>query len=260
MTIKDVHYSFRMKRNRLDSKGNYDLRIPELDWKLNEAVDLFIKQRAVLTDQYQPGSFELNNTILDDLKNIVKELEINSFTNNRNKFLTDFPNDYLYFLKGEVSCTKNTVQRLLNCIVKNNYDILEGNNKSSFEWQEIMTTFDKYITLITDGSFTINSLLLKYIKKPAFAHNAEDYYGKINILGSDILQYYSTYARVPKGLNIDINTVLPNEYYNINGYLSVNKEKLFGYVDIELSQSAINEIIDLAISNTIGIINTENNK
>ena len=166
--------------------------------------------------------------------------------------------NYFYFLQGETVGIKNSVSRTLNCAIKNNYDILEGYNKSSFEWEEVSTTFDNKINLISDGTFTIGDLKIKYIRKPAFAHNAEDHYGKVNILGSAILTYYNQYIRVPKGLSIDINTVVPDTTYSINGYLSVNKEYLFGYKDIELSESAINEIVDLAIKNTIGII--ENNK
>ena len=37
--IKNMHYDFRVKLNRIDSAAYRDLKIPEVDRKLNEAIN-----------------------------------------------------------------------------------------------------------------------------------------------------------------------------------------------------------------------------
>ena len=46
MTIQEMHYDFKMKLNKIDSEQYRNLRIPEIDWKLNEALEIFIKINA----------------------------------------------------------------------------------------------------------------------------------------------------------------------------------------------------------------------
>ena len=43
MLIEDMHYDFKQKINKIDSQKYRNLRIPEIDWKLNEAQEIFIK-------------------------------------------------------------------------------------------------------------------------------------------------------------------------------------------------------------------------
>ena len=46
MTIQDMHYDFKKKLNKIDSQQNRNLLIPEIDWTLNEAQELFVKITA----------------------------------------------------------------------------------------------------------------------------------------------------------------------------------------------------------------------
>ena len=43
MTISEMHYDFKKKLNKVDSEQNRNLLVPEIDWALNEAQELFIK-------------------------------------------------------------------------------------------------------------------------------------------------------------------------------------------------------------------------
>ena len=43
MTIEEQHYDFKMKLNKIDSQQYRNLIIPQIDWLLNEAQELFVK-------------------------------------------------------------------------------------------------------------------------------------------------------------------------------------------------------------------------
>ena len=43
MTIQEMHYDVKMKLNKVDSQQYRNLIIPQVDWILNEAQELFVK-------------------------------------------------------------------------------------------------------------------------------------------------------------------------------------------------------------------------
>ena len=40
MNIREMHYDFKKKFNKIDSQKNRNLLVPEIDWSLNEAVNI----------------------------------------------------------------------------------------------------------------------------------------------------------------------------------------------------------------------------
>ncbi len=46
MNIKEMHYDFKQKLNKIDSQQYRNLRVPEIDWKINEAYEVFVKSIA----------------------------------------------------------------------------------------------------------------------------------------------------------------------------------------------------------------------
>jgi hypothetical protein len=43
MTIKEMHYDFKRKFNKVDSQKNRNILVPEIDLYLNEAEEIFVK-------------------------------------------------------------------------------------------------------------------------------------------------------------------------------------------------------------------------
>ena len=70
MTIQDMHWDFKLKLNKIDSSDFTNLQIPEIDWLLNEAQILFLKQRYGISNQKRMG-FEISQKRIDDLRNLV---------------------------------------------------------------------------------------------------------------------------------------------------------------------------------------------
>lgn len=214
MTIKDMHYDFKMKLNKIDSQQYNNLVIPEIDWILNDAVRLFIKLVAEPRSKSLLG-FERNQRTIDDIRTLVVTPKSNPNANiTINDNLAELPDDYLHYVNGYVICSKKcddkTVERKCRLHIQQHDDEFEDNPfyKSDFEWKWINGTFsDNHIELYTNN-FSANKLLLTYIKQPLYIHNAEDF---------------------------------RNGQYKINGILYT------GHQDCELPEDTHSEIVDLAV-------------
>ena len=70
MTIEEMHYDFKQKLNKIDNQAYRNLRVPEIDWKLNEALDIFIKRVSEPRKKNGLG-FERNQRTIDDIRTLV---------------------------------------------------------------------------------------------------------------------------------------------------------------------------------------------
>lgn len=180
MNVKEMHYDLKSKLNKVDSQSYRNLRIPEIDWALNNAMLLFIKRIAEPRGKREFG-FEVNQRSIDDIRNIV----VNNLTPlltsviSPSSYLMDLPEDYLFYLSAYVCCSKNDCTNKSRLLIKQHDDNHEESDfdKSSFEWKEVNGRFyEEGIRLFTDGTFQIESVCeFNYIRKPLFIHNAEDY-------------------------------------------------------------------------------------
>jgi hypothetical protein len=182
MSIKKMHYDLKVKLNKVDSQQYRNLLIPEIDWALNEAQSIFIKRIAEPRKMQQvfDFGFEKNQRNIDDIRTIVKDsvsqmaIKIDDF-----KYKVELPEDYMYLVSCKAIASKgNCFNVITECVLRQHDDSFEFSpfDKSSFEWREINIRFyDGGIKAFSDGTFTISSLELDYIKKPVYIHNAEDF-------------------------------------------------------------------------------------
>lgn len=175
MAIKNMHYEFKKKLNKIDSQKNRNLLIPEIDWTLNEAIGIFVKNIAKPRERSFTG-FELNQRSIDDIKALVKDNQCLSITNN----VVTLPEDYQFFTRGRVKISKDTCDKEVQAKLDINQqdDEFEESEfySSSFEWRTVNGYFfEDKIRLHDDGSFTNNELCISYIKKHPYVHNAEDF-------------------------------------------------------------------------------------
>ena len=66
MNIKEMQYDLKFKLNKIDSSQYKNLRIPEIDWVLNESIELFVKNIAQPRFSQILG-FEINQRNIDDV-------------------------------------------------------------------------------------------------------------------------------------------------------------------------------------------------
>lgn len=181
MTVQDMHYEFKVKLNKIAS-GNYpNLLIPEIDWYLNEAQEIFIKQRYGVTNN-KKGGFETSQKRIDDLRELVQTntapaaLEILPDLGMTQAYGSVVPNDYMFLVRAKAIATKGSCsERFLTCIQSQHDDL---NNiltdpfySPSFEWAETPLIFKKTgggndLITFSDGTFTISNIVLDYIKIP----------------------------------------------------------------------------------------------
>ena len=215
MTVEEMHYDFKTKINKVDSQQYRNLKIPEIDWALNEAQELFVKLVAeprMLSNQ----GFEINQRSIDDIKNIVK-IEIPLIPNI--KGIVALPQDYWHYVRGRViSSKRNCINKSCVLKIRQQDDTFEESpfDKSSFEWREINGIFfDGGIKLYFEEG-VYGHLLLSYIRKPAYIHFASG--------------------------------------FNVSGYKLPDGTLLTGTQDCELSFHTHREIVDIAVALTTGHI------
>jgi len=201
MDIKDMHYDFKMKLNKVDSQQNRNFLIPEIDWILNEALDIFIRNSAFPKIKNSQG-FEKNTRLTEDLRTLVKRNTEVKVDNNT----VYLPSDYAYFISGNVLMNKGKCSDVVGrLIIQQNDDMFEEDpfTKSSFEWRVVNAVFtERGIELHTDGTFSNKKVLLTYIKRHPFMNFSSGF-------GNG--EY-----RLPSGqlINRDCNCLLPEHTHS----------------------------------------------
>jgi hypothetical protein len=180
MDTRSMHYDVKQKLNKIDSQQYRNLRVPEIDWNLNEGIDIFIKAIAEPRINNHLG-FEINQRSIDDIRTIV----INDFEltptqiSGTNTYFAELPQNYMFFVSAEVEIKKDGCEgRLATCRVRQHDDLHEQSpfDNSSFEWREVNIRFyERGIKIFTDGTFEVTKLKLNYIRKHVYIHNAQDF-------------------------------------------------------------------------------------
>lgn len=218
MSIKTMHYDFKMKFNKIDSQSNRNFKVPEIDWLLNEAANIFVKMIAEPRLRKELG-FETSQRTIDDISSIVVSNDT-LWRTVTNKAST-LPDNYWYFIRGLVKAKKG------KCNIIHRFDIVQHDDlneespfyKSSFEWRKFNALrFSEGLRFFTDGTFEITDVCVNYIRKMAFMHNAQAFNG--------------------------------------GSYVTADGVTLTGFVNCELPETTHSEIVDIAVLLASGNIQT----
>lgn len=236
MTIQGMHYDFKSKLNKVDSATFRNMKIPEIDWKLNEALNLYILLIAVPRLRNQFGVETIQRTIDDLYPLIVNAESLSEVTPSPSgRTVYSLPSDYFHYLSLDIEADKATCtgrKMNVNVIRHGSEDESLEFYKSSFEWSEINIRFyEEGITAFTPD-FTISSAKMDYLKKHPFIHNADNFLtggyklpdGVISITGTQdcILPDKTHYEIVDLAVLITTgDLVIPTSYQ-----LKMNKLKI----------------------------------
>ena len=179
MDIKEMQYDIKFKLNKIDSEQYKNFRIPELDWAINEAEEIFVKSIAEPRTSNYLG-FEINQRTIDDIRTIVvNDVTIVPIKINNETYKVSLPQDYMFYISANVIISKEKcADRTARAILRQHDDRFEASpfDTSSFEWKEVNIRFyEDGIKLFTDGTFEIKEVKLNYIRKRKYIHNAQDF-------------------------------------------------------------------------------------
>lgn len=170
MTVQDMEYDIKLKLNRLDSNAFRGLLIPELDWKINEAHDVYVNN-AISPKRPNGLAFEINERITTDIAPLVVQKTIVPVNS-----VVKLPTDYRNFVKADASVKKGS------CILSNKVWVVQHEDLAeydyfsipSFEWQEANATFESD-GIVIDADGDIQEVYLTYVKKHPYVHNASGF-------------------------------------------------------------------------------------
>lgn len=171
MNIQEMHLDFKIKVNKIDSQQFAGLFVPQIDWLLNEAQEIFIKTRLGINNIYQKG-LEASQKRIEDLRPlVVKNHTVTTSSLDSKTYEALLPSDYLYYLRSKANATKGNCTGELSIIIVQHDDltnVLASQFYSpSFEWLETSAVFNNNsLYAYSDGSFSIDSVVLEYLRKP----------------------------------------------------------------------------------------------
>lgn len=172
MTIREMHYAVKSGLNKLDS-NHRNLQVPEIDWFLNQAHDVFVKscmpQNASL---FIGREFETSQRTIDSISVLVKPVVLPIV-----ETVVSIPKDYYFYVNSYVTATKNNCTRLIRCYTVQHDDLHQesSNTVSSFEWDECNMNFEEGGIRLYPSDFKVTKFNLVYVRKPKLVYNAKDY-------------------------------------------------------------------------------------
>jgi len=197
MNIREMHYDFKKKYNKIDSEKNRNLLVPEIDWTINEAIDLFI-QLCIRPDKAKDfNGFEGDLFTTESLQPLVPPTVTIPIINN----IITLPSNYYQYARCRVKMIKGKCVAEAPLIVRQHDDLFEESYlyNSSFEWREINAVFNSQgIKIFTDGTFKNVEAYLTYIRKHVLVHNAQDYVGGTYVHPSGITLTGSVNCELPE--------------------------------------------------------------
>lgn len=213
-TVRNMHYDYKQKLNKVDSSQNRNFQVPEIDWKLNEAQLVFVKMIA--EPKFNPFGLESSQRSIDSIRPlIIENLKLTLTSVSSTVFSAALPQDYMIHLSSYGVCKKGTCTAQIRTNIIQHDDKETEFHSSNFEWRDLNIMFSGNAIMVkTDGTFTVEEVYMSYVKVPKFIHTAVDFIG-------------STYA-LPDG------TVLT------------------GYQECELPLDVHGEVVDLAVLITTG--------
>lgn len=264
MKIQDLHYMFRVKLDRLDNNYYSNITPDEIDLILNDAQNVFIKQRVQGHEGYNE-SFEETQKRIDDLKEITTSDTSLTLSSTQagvkpNGYFYNLPSDYLYPFQEEaeivyVDCNGNNVtdRRGFVGITHAEYLLLKEdpfNKPTATDNFGVRLMANNKIEALTFGEFTINTYYLRYVRQPQVMQYSDD-----TIVGTSNLIVGKRYKVISGSIVHNGSTITAGQTFiaqnnNYTGPLSV----VLDGVDCELNEQSQREIVNIAVNIALDII------
>lgn len=171
--IKDLHYGFRRRANKIESLQNRNFFVEQIDDYLNEALTIYVRTKL--------SSVEKTQEDIDDLRQLVKSEQSLVLAPQSTYVDAELPSDYLRLIKSysyaqTPTCTG--ARRLSHYSLQADDEeafLKDPLYKPSFDWSETgYRLIDNVMRVYTDGIFTINDVKIDYLYKHPRLGNPDD--------------------------------------------------------------------------------------
>jgi len=225
MAIQDMHYDFKSKFNKIDSQKNRNLRIPEIDWQLNEAEDILIKSIAY-PRIFKGNAVDINQRSVEDLRPIIK-LDEDCLVS---LGTVSLPKDFDYPLNAKCEISKGKCNRKKATFQPVQYDDnVEGSAmySSSFDWREVRGRYEGNTIKLLEEDFIVDAFKLDYIiKRPKLAYPSGTSSGQyVTPSGAVVDEDQSSLLIELESEIVDIAVLLASGQLHSSNY-KINREKL----------------------------------
>jgi hypothetical protein len=172
-SVKDLHYGFRRRANKVETLQNRNFFVEQIDDYLNEALTIYVRSKM--------QSVEKDQDDIDDLRQLIKSevqllLQIEELYTNGT-----LPIDYYRLLKSySIATSKQCSQpkRLSHYSVQADDEesfLKDELYKPSYEWGETgYRIIDNVIRVYTNNEFDITNIVIDYLYKHPRIANPED--------------------------------------------------------------------------------------
>jgi hypothetical protein len=243
MTIQEAHYDFKIKIDKVDSLKKRNFLTHEIDWILNEAYLLFIKQRFGINNVKQ-ASFETTNKRKTDLRTLqVKSPErqpgLVPVLSHVGVFETNL-SDLLYkpavITNMAIKVKKGTCEKIIRDVKPVEHDDLNNYLTNSFYSPSLIWSRGIYVEgqglgtegslyFYTNGEYDIEEVYIDYLKLPKRV-----WFGNYNTLdGKYVIGNPPVTFEVPEFVHneiVDIAVVECSRFIENPDFFQLNSQKL----------------------------------
>ncbi len=181
MTVKELHYDFKLKTDKVDTLTKEDFNAAEVDWLLNEAQELLLRRRMGQNNAKVQG-FEGIQKRIDDLKTLHVKFPVQIGlvpTLDQGVYeidLTNLTHTYYFLTRGYADvkdgvCTTTAEVKLtqnddLSEVLKDPFNKPDDFNIPGNFGQASIGANKEGSLYLYPGTNTVEKVYLEYIRKP----------------------------------------------------------------------------------------------
>lgn len=172
MTVQEMHVDFRIKMDKMATNSNISFNEAQIDWLLNEAQLVIIKNTARTRLDYEQSTIDrISSVIVSEVVTPAEDLLQDNVYFIR---MDSLEHPYMHYVKGSAKITNTSCTKTLPLKFIAHDDLYptlqDPFNKSGVD--HVLMNFSSDLlggirmNLYTDGSFTIDEVNITYIRRP----------------------------------------------------------------------------------------------
>ena len=171
-SIKDLHYGFRRRANKIESLQNRSFYVEQIDDYLNEGLNIYISEMC--------KSLELDQSFIDKLRQLINYEYTLTPVNTGDSAEAVLPINYYRLMRSYSIATKpscSTKRKMTHYAVQtDDLDPLlsDPDYEPNFDWSETAYRLVQDKIIVYTKGFTIDEIVIDYIQKHPRLGNPED--------------------------------------------------------------------------------------